>query len=54
MILKNGYDLSKIMKISPVEYRKMTVNQARFFMQELNKDINNKDPWVTPSPKLSL
>lgn len=36
------------MKVSPVEVREMPVSTLQFFMSEIEKDVNNKDPFLTP------
>lgn len=46
------YDFSKILKIQPSEYQRMSVSSIEFFIQQISKDLKDKDPFITPSPRL--
>jgi hypothetical protein len=47
-ILRNYYTLSKFLKIGIEDARKMPMVIMRYYMEELGKDVNNKDPILIP------
>jgi hypothetical protein len=46
--LRNYYTLSKFLKIGIEDARKMPMVIMRYYMEELGKDVNNKDPILIP------
>lgn len=46
------YDFTKILRITPSEYREMSVTSIQYYVEMLSDDINNKDPFIIPAPKL--
>ena len=48
MILRNSYDLCKILGISPSDYSEMSVAKINFFIEQIKKDLNDKDPFLLP------
>jgi hypothetical protein len=51
--MRNSYDLCKILKISPIDFERMSVSQIRYYIDMISADIKGKDPWITPQ-KISL
>jgi len=52
--LKNCYDLTKILKLSPIEFGNMSVIKRDFFVKEISHDIEKKDPYILPAPQMRL
>jgi len=40
--------------VSPSDVREMKVIEMKFFIEEMTKDLKNKDPFLTPTPRISL
>jgi hypothetical protein len=53
-ILKNSYDLCKILRIQPSEYQSMTVTRIRHFIETLSRDIEAKDQWIVPRQGIQM
>jgi hypothetical protein len=54
MILRDSYDLTKIMKIAPSEVQRMSITKKRMYMKWLNEDIQKKDIFIVPKPMIGL
>lgn len=43
-----------MLKISPTDYRQMPVAYVEHFMKEIDRDLEKKDPWITPQPQIKF
>lgn len=48
-ILKNSYDLTKVLGVQPDAVERMTVSKLKFYIDSIQEDIKDKDPFVLPA-----
>lgn len=48
-ILKNSYDLTKVLGVQPDVVERMTVSKLKFYIDSIQTDITDKDPFILPT-----